>query len=164
MDASTQKIIGQSAIAAGVVALLWLATRRKSSGVAVDVTISEDNIPIPHEGEAGNAYFNYNYPAIQGLPFDLSPVTLDLPGKGSCGPTCGCSETVLLGSNEEFQRYLQTRLTGFVDQYAEAVMEILPAWFASYLYNTGPMLSHLPALELSMPEGPGIQTTPRWRL
>lgn len=150
MKAGTKEAIEAGAIVLAVVGVAWIALRPNVPAVEVPpITATNEgqpNTPIDHVGEAGSDYFNYNYPVVQGLPIDLSGE--DRNGPSGCAPTCGCSDVTLLGDNAEFQRYLQDRLTGFVDQYAENVLSFLPSWFRQYLYITGPGLSHLPPIQI----------------
>jgi hypothetical protein len=148
MKVQTKEIIEASGIALSVAALLWFVLRDKTVPTIVASTADQpENIPINHAGESGGDYFNYNYPAVQGITVDLSHAN----GSATTGcpsPTCGCATSQLLGTNAEFQRYLQERLTGFVDTYTENILTFLPTWYKQYLYITGPGLSHLTALEL----------------
>lgn len=146
MKAVTKEAVEAGAIVFALLAVAWLLLRPNSTVSEAQAT--EDNIPIDHFGASGAEYYNYNYPAVQGLPFSLSPDTAGSSTTGCQSPTCACMENQLLGSNAEFQQYLQARLTGFVDQYAESVLSTVPSWFRQYLYLTGPGLSHLPAVEI----------------
>lgn len=152
MERGTKEAIEAGAIVLAIAGLAFYVMRSPSQVIIASPQAAQQqpNVPINHDGENGDAYFNYNYPAVQGWPVDLSAGQYDNSATTPCKtPTCGCTDTQLLGDNAEFQRYLQARLTGFIDQYEKDVLSFLPSWFTQYLYNTGPGLSHLPAINIS---------------